>query len=109
MEKRLDRLEDKVDKIDDIVVEIKTDMKHYNKKIDQHLDTDASIIKTISPLLQKLPQIVEIAEQYQFEKQLKERLEADSAMKSERVKSVSMKLGIVATLTAIVTGILRIL
>lgn len=102
MERRLERLEEKVDRVEDVVVEIKTDLKHYNIKVEEHLVSDAGIIKAISPILEKLPQIVEIAEEFQLEKAMK-------AKKKESRKVIIANLGVVATVVAIITGITRLL
>ncbi len=104
MEKRLERLENKVDRIEDTVVEIRTDMKHYNNKVEDHLKSDAGIIKTISPILEKLPQIVEIAEQYQFEKQLEAKKTEDRNRRNELAKFYSIRLGIISTIIGIAIG-----
>lgn len=99
---RLDRLEVKVDKVEETVVEIKTDLKHYNAKVEEHLTSDAGIIKKISPILQKLPQIVEIAEEYQYNQKKKEKRNA-------AVKSTALYLGVIATVVGILSGLSKLI
>jgi len=101
-DRRLERLEDKVDRIEEVVVEIKTSMRHYNDKVEAHAEADAVAIKTIAPILEKLPQIVEIVEEYQFEKK-------KTQEKKDNLKLVTMKVGLIATIVGMVTAISRVL
>lgn len=97
-DRRLTRVEEKVDKIGDKVnqtredvYQIKGDLKVYMSDVKQHVESDTKIIKHFEPLLNDLA--------YQ-RKRKEERRKA--------WRSVGAKLGIVATCITIVYGIIRI-
>lgn len=70
-ELRFQRIEDKVDVIKQDVSEIRSDMKVHLSKVEEHITGDKKIIDELRPVLAKLPQIVEMAEEHHFAKQLK--------------------------------------
>lgn len=73
-ESRFQRLEDKVDDVREDVGELRSDMKIHMKHIEDHIAGDKKIIDKLAPVLDKLPDIVEIAEKHQFEKKAKKKL-----------------------------------
>jgi uncharacterized coiled-coil DUF342 family protein len=106
-EKRFDRVEAKVDKLNDDVVEVKTGVNYINSRLDEHLEavqshisSDARIIKQIAPLLDQLPTMAEIIEEYRFEKKKKEHLHT-------KIKLVSLVSAIVVSLIAILNSIFK--
>jgi len=80
-EVRFQRMEDKIDSVKEDVTEvkmevneIKTDIRHHMSKVEQHVAGDNKIINEIQPILNKLPHIVEMAEEYHIGKQMQKRL-----------------------------------
>lgn len=97
-DKRLTRLEGKVDKIGEKVdqtredmYQIKSDLKIYSAEVQKHVESDNKIIRHFEPLLHDLA----------FQKKKKEE-------RREKLKSVGTKLGIVATSITIIYGLIRI-
>ena len=79
-EVRFQRMEDKIDSVKEDVMavksevsEMKTDIRHHMEKVEEHVAGDKKLINEIQPILTKLPQIVEMAEEYHVSKRLKER------------------------------------
>jgi len=101
-DRRLERLEDKVDSIEEVVIVIKTELGHYNDKVEAHLVSDAGIIKTIAPILEKLPQIVAIVEEYQYNDRKKQE-------RKDKLKEYTMKFGLLATIVGTITAIIRVI
>ena len=97
-EARLTRVEDKLDKVSDDVTELKMDMKHLMPKIEEHITGDKKIISHITPLLEKLPSIIEIVEHHQYEKLKKKESQ-------EKRKKLVMNLGIASTIVGLIIGI----
>lgn len=98
-------LEVKVDKINTDVVELKYKVQSMDEKLDDHMKEikehvagDKKIIDRLMPVLDKLPIIVELAEERSFE--LKKRKEF-----KEKLSNYSLKLGIISVLVGIVVGI----
>lgn len=102
MERRIDRLESKVDAIKEDVTELKTDMKHLMPKIEEHITGDKKIINALAPVIDKLPSLIEIVENDQYEKRKK-------AEKREKLKSLTTKLGLLSLIVGIGAGISKIL
>lgn len=80
-EVRFQRMEDKIDSVKEDVTEvkievneIKSDIKHHMKKVESHVAGDNKIINELQPILNKLPHIVEMAEEYHISKQMKKRV-----------------------------------
>lgn len=79
-EVRFQRMEDKIDSVKEDVMavksevsEMKTDIKHHMEKVEEHVAGDKKLINEIQPLLARLPQIVEMAEEYRVSKKIKDR------------------------------------
>lgn len=79
-ETRFQRMEDKIDgvkhdvnEIKSEVQELKSDIKYHMTKVEEHVAGDKKIINEIQPILAKLPQIVEMAEEYHFNKKVKDK------------------------------------
>lgn len=80
-EVRFQRMEDKIDSVKEDVTEvkievseIKSDIKSHMDKVEQHVAGDNKIINELQPILNKLPHIVEMAEEYHISKQIKKRV-----------------------------------
>lgn len=101
-EKRIDRLEDKMDAIKEDVTELKSDMKHLMPKIEEHITGDKKIINALAPVIDKLPSLIEIVEKDQFEK-MKKKESAD------KVKYYSSRLLLLSAIVGIGAGITKIL
>lgn len=99
-EARLTRVENKIDKVSDDVIELKSDMKHLMPKIEEHITGDKKIINEIIPLLEKLPTIIEIAEIHKYEK-------LKSEEKTKYKKKLILNLGIVSTVVGIIVGVVK--
>ena len=106
--KRLERLEDKVDLIKDDVSELKSDFKvHVNKMEDkmevfgEHITGDQKIINHLEPFLKQLPEFSEALGDYKFKKQLRERRE-------KWIKRTTAVLGLVSLLVGISVGVSKL-
>ena len=102
METRIDRLENKLDAVKEDVTELKTDMKHLMPKIEEHITGDKKIINHLAPVIDKLPNLIEIVERDQYEKMKKEE-------KREKFKTLTAKLLFLSTIVGIGAGITKIL
>ena len=97
-ETRMTRLEGKVDKISEKVDEtrediyaIKSDLKVHSQQVQQHVDSDAKIVKHFQPLLEDLA----------YKKKRKE----DN---KRRLKEWSMRFGIAGAMASVVFTIIRV-
>ena len=102
IENRIDRLEVKVDDIKENVTELKMDMKHLMPKIEEHITGDKKIISHLGPVLDKLPALIEIVEQDQFEKMKKKE-------RAEKRNNLITKLTLVSMIIGIGAGVTKIL
>lgn len=80
-EARFQRMEDKIDSVKEDVTEVKlevsemkSDIKNHMKQVEAHVAGDTKIINELQPILNKLPHIVEMAEEYHVSKQIKKRV-----------------------------------
>ena len=78
---RFQRMEDKIDSVKEDVMEVKievnemkSDIKSHMNKVESHITGDNKIINELQPILNKLPHIVEMAEEYHVSKQIKKRV-----------------------------------
>ena len=111
-EKRLERLEDKVDVIKEDVTELKVELKLHMEKVDEHIAGDKKIINEITPLLSSLPALIDMAEDHQFRKKLKEETEEKAKhdkviteAKNAKWKNRAIKIGILTTILSTVAGL----
>ena len=102
MESRINRLEGKIDAVKEDVTELKMDMKYLMPKIEEHITGDKKIINALAPVIDKLPALIEIVENDQFEKRKKEE-------KAIKFKKLSTKLFLISTVIGIGAGITKIL
>lgn len=79
-ETRFQRMEDKIDSVKQDVTEVKvevqemkSEIKYHMQKVEEHVAGDKKIINEIQPVLSKLPQIIEMAEEFHVSKRIKER------------------------------------
>jgi len=106
MEDRLNRLEKKVDNVKDEVGELKTEFTVHTHKIEskmdifeEHITGDTKIINTIEPVIEKLPDILEVVEDYKYEMRKKnEEQERRNALASK----VRIWGGVIATVGTVV-------
>ena len=106
---KIDKLEEKIDKVKDDVAELKTDFKIHAEKMntkmeifEDHITGDKKIINELQPVLEKLPTIVEIAEQYQFDKKLKQE-------NIKKIKKWSLKIGFIGTVIGTAISLVKFL
>lgn len=101
-DKRLDKLEQKVDAVKEDVMELKSDFKIHTTLIKEHVAGDNKVISDLRPILAKLPDIVEIVEDYQYAKQSRER-------KMQAIADWTKKLTFVSTAIGVVYALLQLL
>ena len=100
-------MQEKVQKIDEDVVELKVKINVMDEKLDTHMDkverhisSDERIVSRVAPLLDKLDIISEIVEEYHFEKTKKQKSEA-------KWKKVALRVGVVGTIAGIFFGAVK--
>lgn len=100
------KLESKIDKVSDDVTEVKIEMsevkalvKTNNEIMKEHIAGDGKIIDQIVPILDELGSMVQ---DHKYNKLKKEKL-------TEKLKMVSLKLGVLGTIVGIGAGIAKIL
>lgn len=86
-ESRFQRLEDKVDTLKQDVTEIKVNMKTHITKIEEHIAGDKKIISEWLPVVKLVPQLQEVIQNHNFQKELNKKRIA-------LVKNISALLGI---------------
>lgn len=101
-DKRLDKLEQKVDAVKEDIMELKSDFKVHTALVKEHVTGDNKIISDLKPILAKLPDIVEIVEDYQFSKQARQR-------KMQAIADWTKKLTLVSTAIGVIYAILQLL
>jgi sugar-specific transcriptional regulator TrmB len=102
IDKVKDRLESKIDIIKEDVTELKTDMKYLMPKIEEHITGDKKIINALAPVIDKLPNLIEIVERDQYKKFKK-------AERNEKIKYYTSKLLLLSLVVGIGAGITKIL
>jgi hypothetical protein len=100
-DKRLDKLEDKVDAIREDVTELKTDFKIHTALIQEHVAGDAKIISELKPILHKLPDIIQIVEDHQYDRKNRER-------KMQLIADWTKKLTLLSTAIGVVYAIIQL-
>jgi hypothetical protein len=102
MEKKFERLEDKVDALKEDVSELKSDMKIHISKVEDRMLIDGKVLDQVGPLLGSLPILTEIAESHHFDKVLKKKRAEDIKFWGSRIGLISIIAGIVATISKLV-------
>ena len=97
-ELRFQRPEDKVDHVKEDLQELRTDIKIHMSKVEDHVAGDNKIITHIMPLLEKLPEIVTMLEDHDFQKRKKEDIK----------KTISTIAKVAASITAVVTALMTV-
>lgn len=104
----LKRLEDKVDKVEekviDLTVEVRTTSEkvdHYFDLVQKHVTSDERIVKKFEPLLGSLTSLNEIIDDHKYKKETNKR-------KISYLKSLGIKLGVLTALISIIATILKI-
>jgi hypothetical protein len=99
MEKRFDRLEKRVDEVKDEVSELKTEFQIHRHLVEEHVTGDNKIIQKIEPLLDVLPSLQEIVQEYHLDKLDKKRSEERRKLILDKIKIVSGLLGIIGAIS----------
>jgi hypothetical protein len=103
------RLESKVDKVQEDVFNLRADFNVHTSKIESKLDIfedhiagDNKIINHIEPMLNKIPDIMQVVEDYRYE--ARKRAEAEEARRrfSMKVRTYGGIVAIVATIIGLV-------
>lgn len=109
MEDRFTRLEQKVDNVKDEVSLLKTDFTVHTHLVEnklelfeEHITGDTKIINTISPVVERLPEILEVVEDYKYEMRKKRERDERRAALSTKVRIIG---GIIAA-SATILGLL---
>lgn len=100
-DKRLDKLEEKVDAVKEDVMELKSDFKIHTTLIKEHVAGDNKVISDLKPILAKLPDIVQIVEDYQYSKMNRQK-------KMEFITEWTKKLTLVSTAIGVIYAILQL-
>jgi len=102
---RFNRIEIKVDKIDEKVngvkidiTELKSDMRQHMRVIEEHVAGDNKIIEHISPMLPIFPDLADMVKDYTFKK------EKDSRRMAV-MKLWSLRIGLAATTIGLLTAL----
>jgi hypothetical protein len=105
----LKSLDDKIEKVKDDVTEVKVALNTHIVKMDtkmevfeDHITGDKKIINEITPMLEKLPMLAEMAEDHVYKKRKKEE-------SMEKLTLWSKRLGVIATIIGILTAITKLL
>jgi len=98
---RFNRLEDKVDRLKDDVTEVKVGLEVHSKTMiekmnsfEDHIAGDNKIISHLKPVLEKLPTIVEMAEEHTFRKRQEEDRKKKLASYKAKLTAVSITIGV---------------
>lgn len=104
-EVRFQRLEDKVDNVKESVHEMskelaeqRHDMKMHMNQVEDHIAGDKKIITELQPVLNKLPDIVKMAEEYHADKIVKKKVQSISAKTVKVLGAVGIVVGILSGL-----------
>jgi hypothetical protein len=100
-ERRIERIEVRVDQIKDDVAELKADFKAHTKIVEEHVLGDTKIINEIRPLLDAIPHLTEMTKDYTSKKHVKEK-------RMETLKEWSLKLGLLTAIVTIFVGISKL-
>ena len=100
MEKRFDRLEQRVDEVKDDVVELKHEFRVHTELMKEHIAGDKKIIQKITPLLDALPAINSIVQDHHLDRLEKSRSSKKRKVLMDRIKIVSGILGIIGMTSA---------
>jgi hypothetical protein len=105
----LKSLDDKVEKVKDEVTDIKIALNSHVAKMDSkmevfedHITGDKKIINEITPMLEKLPMLAEMAEDHVYKKRKKEE-------SVEKLTLWTKRLALISTVVGIVVGIVKLL
>ena len=116
MERRFDRIEERVDQIKDdvgelkvttsvqtaLIQEMKEDMKTHTQLVRDHVTGDDKIITHIEPLLSALPDLNNMINDFNYKQENKKR-------KFGKMKELSLKLGLLTGFFGILFGLLKLL
>ena len=107
-EKRFTRLEDKTHSIKEDLVELKSDVKHMNNIMESHVAGDQKIISQLQPLFDSMPEFCELVKDHVYKKQYRKVAKEKRADRLMKLRSVSLWVGIPATVLGSIAGALKI-
>lgn len=102
---RLENVEQKVDKVYLELSEVKSKVANIEGKLDthmsyieQHVAGDTKIIREIQPLIEKLPYIAKVVEDYRYNEMAKEKKKEDLMIAAKKVCMATSIVGVIATI-----------
>lgn len=108
---RFNRLEEKVDKVDDKVerinlelVEMKLEFKAQNTLLKEHVAGDNKIVSVLAPLI---PQLREMTEDYAFQKQKNKEIRQKARDRMKQYKKYGLCLGALSAGLSIIGAIVK--
>lgn len=108
-EERFSKLEDKTSSIKEDLIELKADVKHTNTIMDAHIAGDQKIISELQPLFDSMPQFCEMVEDHVYKKRNQKEKKNNRVIRNLKLRTVSLWVGIPATLVGTVTGMMKLL
>lgn len=100
-EKRLDKLEEgqekiqnKLEKFHEDIVETKTDLKIFTERVTEHVASDKKIASEIEPLVQILPNLKNMVEDHEYKKTRDKKF-------FRNMKRAGIVLGVISTVVGI--------
>lgn len=107
-EKRLERMEEKVDNLKDNVTDLSSDFRQHTTMIEgklelfqKHVEADSEVIKELRTFSAELPAIKEIAEEFRFKKELEKRT-------VKKLKRTGAALGLISIVLGIGVSFLKV-
>ena len=117
MEKRLERLEDKIDSVKEDVYDVKaeitsvkTELTTHIGMIEEHVAGDKKIIDQLTPILADLAEMVRDYKVTKIEENiLEEQAKEHTKIRNQKLKNTSIRVAIVSGILAAVLTTLKIL
>ena len=100
MQKRFDKLEEKVEEVKDDINELKVEFRVHTELMREHVAGDSKIIQQITPLLDALPDLKDIVTEYHLDKREAKKKAQERTVILDKIKIVSGILGIIGMISA---------
>lgn len=100
-DKRLDRLEEKVDVIQENQIEMKADLRVFTDEVRNHVSADQRIAAQIEPLVSLVPQLASMVEDHKVKR-------ANRLNRVRRAKTMALYLGIIGGVVSIAVGLSKL-
>lgn len=97
-DKRLTRVEDKIDGVKSEVVELRTEFKNHMKVVQEHIIGDNKIIDNLNPLLDNLKELVD---DYKFKKTKTKRHKESLLLWTKRLGLISAIISVIYSIKAL--------